>query len=634
MRKSITRVLPVLLSVLLGLSTLTAVMPASVQAANTAYYVDSVNGSDSNNGTSMSTPWKSLSKVNSTTFGAGDKIYLKAGSVWNSTFLYPKGSGANGNPIIIDMYGSGNKPIINCNGTNFAGVYLENQQYIEINNLEVTNDNDSTYGNNNTSFYLGIGFRINRNSNTFNHIYIKNCYIHNVDGNPGIADPTLDKSTGGIGACVVADSTANCGRFNDIQILNNKISYVSRTGIFMIASAKADNNPPYYSTNITISGNTIDHAAGDAIVNTQINGGKIDHNAATYGCDRNVEYSAGMWPWSCTDMTYEFNECAYIYNRGIGDLNAWDFDMYNRGTITYQHNYSHSNAGGMMLTMGNGAQHSIVRYNISCNEPFTTANPSSETNYDLYNNVFYKDSGVLRPNRAYNNIFLNCSNISFANVNTNLHNYNCYYGGSSVSEANGIYSNPMLVNPSEVNGIANCGGFKLQAASPCINKGTSISSNGGKDFFGNALYYGAPDIGVHEYQGSGGSGGTVTTWNDNNAGIAYTGTWASESDTNCYNGDYHSSNVLNSSFVASFTGTRAEIYGTKNDWIGMADVYVDNVKKATIDGYSATMAYQQLYYDTGVLSGGAHTVKLVVLHQKNAAAAEYYIDVDKVDITN
>ena len=75
------------------------------------YGVDAGKG---NSGTSAAAAWQSLSKVNSVTaFNPGDQILLKAGSVWNSQSLSPKGSGVSGSPIVIDMYGTGSKPIIN-----------------------------------------------------------------------------------------------------------------------------------------------------------------------------------------------------------------------------------------------------------------------------------------------------------------------------------------------------------------------------------------------------------------------------------------------------------------------------------------------------------------------------------------
>jgi hypothetical protein len=106
------------------------------------YYIDSVAGSDSANGTTISTPWKNLSQINALTLAAGDKIYLKSGSVWNGQQLKFGGSGSAALPIIVDKYVTGAKPILNGNGFSVANqgvVYLYNQDYIEINNLEITN---------------------------------------------------------------------------------------------------------------------------------------------------------------------------------------------------------------------------------------------------------------------------------------------------------------------------------------------------------------------------------------------------------------------------------------------------------------------------------------------------------------
>jgi hypothetical protein len=106
------------------------------------YYIDSLAGSDSANGTTIATPWENLSKLNALILAAGDKIYLKSGSVWNGQQLKFGGSGSAVLPIIVDKYGTGAKPILNGNGFSVANqgvVYLYNQDYIEINNLEITN---------------------------------------------------------------------------------------------------------------------------------------------------------------------------------------------------------------------------------------------------------------------------------------------------------------------------------------------------------------------------------------------------------------------------------------------------------------------------------------------------------------
>ena len=83
---------------------------ASSSAAAT-YYVDASNGDDSHDGTSAATAWKTIAKVNGSSFLAGDQILFKRGEVWRES-LVPPSSGASGNPIRFDAYGSGDAPTI------------------------------------------------------------------------------------------------------------------------------------------------------------------------------------------------------------------------------------------------------------------------------------------------------------------------------------------------------------------------------------------------------------------------------------------------------------------------------------------------------------------------------------------
>jgi hypothetical protein len=78
-------------------------------AGATTYYVSSSVGNDANAGTSSVTAWQTIAKVNSQTFAAGDSILLKRGDVWNES-LVPPSSGASGNPIAFDAYGTGAAP--------------------------------------------------------------------------------------------------------------------------------------------------------------------------------------------------------------------------------------------------------------------------------------------------------------------------------------------------------------------------------------------------------------------------------------------------------------------------------------------------------------------------------------------
>ncbi len=78
--------------------------------AQTTYYVSN-SGSDSNSGTSESSPWESLTKVNSYSFSPGDQILFKRGDQWEGT-INVNASGSSGNPIVYGAYGNGDTPKI------------------------------------------------------------------------------------------------------------------------------------------------------------------------------------------------------------------------------------------------------------------------------------------------------------------------------------------------------------------------------------------------------------------------------------------------------------------------------------------------------------------------------------------
>lgn len=75
------------------------------------YYVDSSRPDDAGNGQSPTTAWKTINKVNTSSFSSGDSILFKRGSLWRES-LVPPSSGSSAAPITFGDYGTGNKPSI------------------------------------------------------------------------------------------------------------------------------------------------------------------------------------------------------------------------------------------------------------------------------------------------------------------------------------------------------------------------------------------------------------------------------------------------------------------------------------------------------------------------------------------
>jgi hypothetical protein len=80
-------------------------------AQSATYYVDCAASGDSSAGTSPSTAWKTIDKVNAASFSPGDSILFKRGCTWREQLTVPS-SGAAGKPITFGTYGTGASPII------------------------------------------------------------------------------------------------------------------------------------------------------------------------------------------------------------------------------------------------------------------------------------------------------------------------------------------------------------------------------------------------------------------------------------------------------------------------------------------------------------------------------------------
>lgn len=564
MHSTIKKAISVLAIIALMISSMFAV-PSEVKADETGtnYYVDSIKGSDSNAGTSQSAPWKTLDKVNSkTAFEPGDKILLKAGSIWTG-MLNPKGSGVEGSPITIDRYGSGNKPVINGGGMEFpkAPLRLGNQSYWEISNLEITN-NDFEEG-----YRAAVLVRSN-NKQVNRHLYFSNMNIHDVKGDNHFG---AGKSTGGI----IIDAMESIGtRYDDILIEENTFTTVDRTGInfgWIAEEYSGATGSDGYHTNIVIRNNTLSDIGGDGIMVMFSKSPLVEYNVSQSGNMRASlkspadGYSVAMWPWSTDDAVFQFNEvygekwneAQYQVYGGFGeDGSAFDVDGFNFRSI-HQYNYSHDNQGGFIMVCGNAdvySDNSIIRYNISQNDGddlFDINGPNKNTY--IYNNVFYTKEGMnVKPynfrgnggysdnTQSYNNIFYNMGtgdNVWGGATNI-VFDYNVFYGNHSSTEPmdpHKITADPMLVNPgSGTFGLDSLAGYKLLEGSPLIDAGMPIGilgekDNGGKDFWGNGLYNGAPDIGVHEFISNnlivnpGFESGNTTGWSESEGTTAVVG---------------------------------------------------------------------------------------------------------------
>ena len=288
-------------------------------ATGTTYYVDSIGGKDSNDGTSESKAFKTLDKVNDLNLEPGDTVLLKKGSVFEDQALKftKEDSGTAEAPVKISTYGEGERPKINTNGhglwelnygtpldnqnhkwkgTVSSSILIEDAEYLEIEGLELTNDRKSTTDTEKDKAYndayamdrTGVA-GVAKDNGTVDHIVLNDLYIHDVTGNVYNKHMT----NGGI-YFIVAKPTnegeTGIARYNDVQIRNCSLDTVNRWGIavgytyqwrqFETGELPDATMAKYGSSNVVIENNYLNHVGGDAITTMYLDRPLIQYNVS------------------------------------------------------------------------------------------------------------------------------------------------------------------------------------------------------------------------------------------------------------------------------------------------------------------------------------------------------------------
>ncbi len=187
-------------------------LPSAASAAT--YYVDSAIGNNTNDGTSTSTPWLNATKINSTTFAAGDQILFNRGQTHAGTISLLDESGTNGNPIIVGAYGTGTAPVILSTGQSRSFDLRNSASYITIQDLELR-------GASTEDIFLFTG---TYTGNTFQRInFASSTRGINIQGGTTVGNVFDDLTfTGGPGstAAFTHQGTSTNDRFEDITVSN------------------------------------------------------------------------------------------------------------------------------------------------------------------------------------------------------------------------------------------------------------------------------------------------------------------------------------------------------------------------------------------------------------------------------
>jgi len=484
------------------------------------YFVDASAGNDTNDGLSEDNPWKSLEKVNNSTFIPGDSILFKSGESWAGQ-LEIETNGVEGHPVVFSSYGSGAKPRIDGQGEKDYTIVLKNSNYTVADGFEVTNTGETIAGGRYGVMLLAS------NAGPVYQSRVYNMDVHQVNGDPV-------KGNGGGGGIVWRIEGDIPSRLVDGLIQGCHVYDCERNGIVgksAYTSSVYQKKRDYYSLRMSIRENLIERIPGDAIVVLGCDSSVVEYNVCRDFTDDlpNVagNAAAGIWPWNSLNTIIQHNEVS-------GHMASWDgqgFDSdWNCDGTIIQYNYSHDNAGGFVLICSKGDvgynDNTVVRYNISVNDGYRTWGTGADFcpsihiagntfNTRIYNNTIYsgpKPTSVEKQfisatnwnawsnvTYIYNNIFYAAEPMEFSmeSSENNAFNHNLYSAGTLLPpDHNPLMADPQFVNPGGSDTPEN---YKLNSYSLAHGRGLLIYDNGGRDFFGNVVsQVSTPSIGAFE----------------------------------------------------------------------------------------------------------------------------------------
>ena len=431
----------------------------------TTYYVSRQSGaSDNNSGTSTSSPWYSLSKVNYYNLQPGDVVRFRRGDTWYGR-LYNNKNGTSSARITYADYGTGTKPTINATGEgDGADIYGD---YITLENLRLHSAN-----NNGVIVRSGADYCTIRSCEIWNvgaGIYhsgfygiTEYCYIHNTvmktrtqggDDDGGANPIQLFRS---YGIVRYNDFRFNCDWSWDYNYDGGAVEVYSPTGR-TLDNTQIYGNYFYQNWGVIETGGTKDESLSYPNSLPTVQNVYIHHNVFHNNYGRVLTIHGAS--------TYRY--AAKTYN-----LRVENNTIVENGDIEFDPEHEDGR------TISNDGTTIWVRQTVNAGEIVWR------------NNILYKTYGSVAD---YGQI----------------HTHNCYYGGVSTSYSYGtgeFNSNPLFVN---------YGGedYHLQSGSPCRNAGTNTGY--GQDYDGTLLpQESVYDIGAFEYYSGGGgtAPGTVAAF--------------------------------------------------------------------------------------------------------------------------
>lgn len=149
------------------------------------------------------------------------------------------------------------------------------------------------------------------------------------------------------------------------------------------------------------------------------------------------------------------------------------------------------------------------------------------------------------------------------------------------------------------------------------------STGGGTDDGGGSGDGGSDD------GGSGGDGSSAGTRSEEtSSAVSYTGAWHDNATAGHSGGTARLAIDAGSRAKFGFQGTGARWIGYRDEWSGVARVYVDGSLVETVDTYASPAAAQQTLFEVAGLASGAHSLEIEVTGSASPQSSGAWVWVD------
>ncbi len=463
------------------------------------YYIDSINGDDSNSGLSEKKAVKTIAGLKISDYNPGTTFLFRNGGKYESVVYLNDVSGTKEKPIVISSYGDGEKAILYTEEAKEVLTFMD-CSYITVSDIAITAPN-------------GGGIWINTSTKESKGMILDNIYFYDMPNGKVTARDDFSSGAAKARAAVMVKSLPATSRFpvNDLTITNCEV-YDVANGFIIWGSWNEAETPwceneeeidPVFNTGLLIKDCYLHDMDAEAMVIGMCDGALITDCRAIDCCqgegvDENGEilyFTAAMWFWGSVNSTIQY--CEIAGQKNVGDGMTVDFDSYTHN-CTYQYIYSHDNMRFMCNNPNYSGHHgNTVRYCLSINDnkgrSTTAVGSAGEHELNFYNNTII-NSGEFHFKNIYNsiianNIFVMSDKSTFAydldnKKRGNVIENNCYYNVMKpIIDIKSLNELPGFAGD-DVNETKN---YELSKDSPLIGKGTKIDEGLTKDFFGNEI---------------------------------------------------------------------------------------------------------------------------------------------------